>query len=100
MVVYVYLRGTGSSTVLGGDGVAYYYQTPGLNIAPKTPKALEYSVSYSFFHWGISAWATYALASLIMAYHFMSEKQRVKFIGDYLGHYRGQPAGFWGVWSI
>ncbi len=26
----------------------------------------------------------------------MSEKQRVKFIGDYLGHYRGQPAGFWG----
>ncbi len=26
--------GLGSSTVLGGDGVAYYYQTPGLNIAP------------------------------------------------------------------
>lgn len=55
---------------------AYYYQTPGLNIAPRTPKALEYSISYSFFHWGLSARATYALASLIMAYHFHVRKNK------------------------
>ena len=48
----------------------------GLNIAPRTPKALEYSISYSFFHWGLSAWATYALASLIMAYHFHVRKNK------------------------
>ncbi|MEX0633991.1 BCCT family transporter [Serratia ureilytica] len=33
---------------IGGDGMGVYYQTPGLNIAPRTPKALEYSISYSF----------------------------------------------------
>ncbi|MEG1209559.1 MAG: BCCT family transporter [Leclercia sp.] len=69
--------GLGSSTLYWGVMEwAYYYQTPGLNIAPQTPKALEYSISYSFFHWGVSAWATYTLASLIMAYHFHVRKNK------------------------
>ncbi|WP_340619981.1 BCCT family transporter [Xenorhabdus siamensis] len=69
--------GLGSSTLYWGVMEwAYYYKTPGLNIAPQTPKALEYSISYSFFHWGISAWATYALASLVMAYHFHVRKNK------------------------
>ncbi len=60
--------GLGSSTLYWGVAEwAYYYQTPGLNIAPRSQQALEFSVPYSFFHWGISAWATYTLASLIMA---------------------------------
>lgn len=37
----------------------------------------QFSVPYSFFHWGISAWATYTLASLIMAYHFHVRKTKV-----------------------
>lgn len=48
----------------------YYYLTPGLNIAPLSKPALEYSIAYSFFHWGITPWAMYAIASLAMAYHF------------------------------
>lgn len=48
----------------------YYYLTPGLGIEPASPKALEYSIAYSFFHWGITPWAMYAIASLAMAYHF------------------------------
>ena len=68
--------GMGSSTLYWGVMEwAYYYQTPGLNIAPMSAKALEYSVSYSFFHWGISAWSIYALASLAMAYHFHVRKK-------------------------
>jgi len=48
--------GMGSSTLYWGVMEwAYYYQTPGLNIAAQSSQALEYSVSYSFFHWGISA---------------------------------------------
>ncbi|MDP9524324.1 BCCT family transporter [Pseudomonas putida] len=31
---------------------AYYYLTPGLGIAGSTPQALDYSIAYSFFHWG------------------------------------------------
>ncbi|PJG59388.1 BCCT family transporter [Aeromonas cavernicola] len=68
--------GMGSSTLYWGVMEwAYYYQSPGLNIAPQSRTALEYSVSYSFFHWGISAWAIYALASLAMAYHFHVRKK-------------------------
>ncbi|WP_328303972.1 BCCT family transporter [Pseudomonas guariconensis] len=68
--------GMGSSTLYWGVMEwAYYYQTPGLNIAPMSAQALEYSVSYSFFHWGISAWSIYALASLAMAYHFHVRKK-------------------------
>ena len=68
--------GMGSSTLYWGVMEwAYYYQTPGLNIAAQSSQALEYSVSYSFFHWGISAWSIYALASLAMAYHFHVRKK-------------------------
>jgi len=69
--------GMGSSTMYWGVMEwAYYYSTPGLNIAPGTRDALEYSISYSFFHWGFSAWAIYALASLAMAYHFHVRKNK------------------------
>ncbi|MBE7797547.1 BCCT family transporter [Yersinia pestis] len=90
--------GLGSSTLYWGVMEwAYYYQTPGLNIAPKTPKALEYSVSYSFFHWGISAWATYALASLIMAYHFHVRKNKGLSLSGIISAITGvNPQGFWG----
>lgn len=68
--------GMGSSTLYWGVMEwAYYYQTPGLNIAAGSREALDYSVSYSFFHWGISAWSLYALASLAMAYHFHVRKK-------------------------
>ncbi|WEX00556.1 BCCT family transporter [Pseudomonas nitroreducens] len=68
--------GMGSSTLYWGVMEwAYYYQTPGLNIVPQSREALEYSVGYSFFHWGISAWSIYALASLAMAYHFHVRKK-------------------------
>ncbi|WP_339467108.1 BCCT family transporter [Pseudomonas capeferrum] len=49
---------------------AYYYLTPGLGITGSTPQALDYSIAYSFFHWGITPWAIYGIASLALAYHF------------------------------
>lgn len=67
--------GMGSSTMYWGVMEwVYYYQSPGLNVPTGTREALEYSVSYSFFHWGLSAWAVYALPSLAMAYHFHVRK--------------------------
>lgn len=54
--VYVYLcRFRFFYALLGVAEWAYYYQTHGLNIAPRSQQALEFSVPYSFFHWGISA---------------------------------------------
>lgn len=54
----------------------YYYQGPGLNLEAESKEALEFAVPYSFFHWGIGAWATYAVASIIMAYHFHVRKNK------------------------
>ncbi len=76
---------------------AYYYQTPGLNIAPRSQQALEFSVPYSFFHWGISAWATYTLASLIMAYHFHVRKNKGLSLSGIIAAITGvRPQGPWG----
>lgn len=52
----------------------YYYQSPGLGLIPKSQKALESTVAYSFFHWGASAWAAYALASIAFTYHIHVRK--------------------------
>lgn len=52
----------------------YYYVAPGLDIVPRSKEALEYSIAYSFFHWGITPWAIYGIASLAMAYHFHVRK--------------------------
>ncbi|MDF0607036.1 BCCT family transporter [Neisseriaceae bacterium TC5R-5] len=65
------MSGLGSSTLYWGFlDWAYYYQTPGLNLAPASQAALKYSVAYSFFHSGISAWAIYAVGAVAMCYHF------------------------------
>lgn len=53
---------------------AYYYQSPGLGLTPKSQKALESTAAYSFFHWGISAWSAYALASIAFTYHIHVRK--------------------------
>lgn len=55
---------------------AYYYLTPGLNIAAASKQALEMSIAYSFFHWGVTPWAIYGIASLAMAYHFHVRKNK------------------------
>ncbi|AXY57388.1 BCCT family transporter [Acinetobacter chinensis] len=71
------LAGLGSSTLYWGFlDWAYYYQTPGLNIAPNTPEALKYSVPYSMFHWSFSAWSIYALASIPVCYSFHVRKNK------------------------
>ncbi|MGR3892927.1 BCCT family transporter [Pseudomonas qingdaonensis] len=55
---------------------AYYYLTPGLNITAASKQALEMSIAYSFFHWGVTPWAIYGIASLAMAYHFHVRKNK------------------------
>lgn len=71
------LAGIGSSTLYWGFlDWAYYYQTPGLSLAAKSPEALKFSVAYSFFHSGLSAWAIYALASISLCYHYHVRKNK------------------------
>ncbi|SDY59072.1 betaine/carnitine transporter, BCCT family [Evansella caseinilytica] len=48
----------------------YYYTWPPFGIDAASNTAAEYAVSYGLFHWGISAWALYALPAVVMAYSF------------------------------
>ena len=69
--------GLGSATVYWAFiEWAYYIGTPGLGIDPHSVKAYEMSVTYSMFHWGISAWTLYALAGIPIAYHFHVRKNK------------------------
>ncbi len=67
--------GLGSATVYWAFMEwAYYIGTPGIGIEPGTSFAYEMSVTYSMFHWGVSAWALYALAAIPVSYHFYVRK--------------------------
>ncbi|ALX47721.1 BCCT family transporter [Lentibacillus amyloliquefaciens] len=52
----------------------YYYTGPPFGFEAESTEAAEYAVSYGLFHWGISAWALYALPAVVMAYSFFVRK--------------------------
>ncbi|WP_188725505.1 BCCT family transporter [Lentibacillus populi] len=52
----------------------YYYTGPPFGIKGGSTEAADYAVSYGLFHWGISAWALYALPAVVMAYSFFVRK--------------------------
>ena len=53
----------------------YYYAGPPFGIEPKSPEAAEWALTYGMFHWGLSAWALYALPTVTIAYSFFVRKQ-------------------------
>ncbi|MGF7186326.1 BCCT family betaine/carnitine transporter [Desulfitispora alkaliphila] len=48
----------------------YYYTGPPFGIEANSLEAADYALSYGLFHWGISAWALYALPAVVIAYNF------------------------------
>lgn len=67
--------GLGSATVYWAfTEWAYYFNAPPLGIKTGTTSAYEFGTAYNLFHWGVSAWATYCIASLPVAYHFHVRK--------------------------
>ncbi|NOI65086.1 BCCT family transporter [Vibrio sp. 99-8-1] len=67
--------GLGSATVYWAFVEwAYYYMGPPMGIEPYSATAAEWATSYNMFHWGISAWSLYCIASLPVAYSFHVRK--------------------------
>lgn len=67
--------GLGSATVYWAFVEwAYYYMGPPMGIEPYSTTAAEWATSYNMFHWGISAWSLYCIASLPVAYSFHVRK--------------------------
>ncbi|QBJ78728.1 BCCT family transporter [Aquitalea sp. USM4] len=85
------MSGMGSSALYWGFlDWAYYYQTPGLNLPPASPQALKYSVAYSLFHSGLSAWAMYAVGSVAMCYYFHVRKNKGLSLAAIVGSITGR----------
>lgn len=47
---------------------AAYYEAPGLGMAPRSLEALESSLAYQFFHWGMVNQAMYTVMGVAIAY--------------------------------
>lgn len=53
----------------------YYYTGPPFGITPESTEAADWAVTYGLFHWGLSAWALYALPTVAIAYSFYVSKR-------------------------
>ncbi|WP_201585420.1 BCCT family transporter [Psychrobacter jeotgali] len=70
------LTASGTSLPEGADVFAFYQDQVAANtlvpiegiVIPKTESALDAAFRYSFLHWGISAWATYCLVGICLAF--------------------------------
>lgn len=49
----------------------YYYMDPPFGLESSGNDAADWAVTYGLFHWGLSAWALYALPTVVIAYSFL-----------------------------
>jgi len=67
----LFCAGTGASLLIwSGVEWAYYIDAPPFGAAPRSAEALAWAAAYGPFHWGITAWAFYALPTIAIAYPF------------------------------
>ncbi|WP_404407495.1 BCCT family transporter [Jeotgalibacillus malaysiensis] len=66
----LFSAGFGVSLVFWGiaEPMSHFYTSPEAGVEPLTEEAARLSMAYSFFHWGISQWSTFAIVGLIIAY--------------------------------
>ncbi len=67
----LFCAGTGASLLVwSGVEWAYYVDSPPLGAVPRSTEAFELAVAYGPFHWGVTAWALYALPTIAIAYPY------------------------------
>ena len=63
--------GIGMLTYSTGEPLSHFSNNPqiiGGAVAARTPEAVQSAYRYSFLHWGLSAWAIYAIVGLAIGY--------------------------------
>ncbi|MBS3759958.1 MAG: BCCT family transporter, partial [Halodesulfurarchaeum sp.] len=71
-----FTAGIAAGIIFWGPAEAlFHYQTPPpfFDVAPQSEAAIQSALTYSLFHWGISAWTAYVVIGLPIAY-FVYEK--------------------------
>lgn len=71
----LFCAGTGASLLVwSGVEWAYYIDSPPLGAVARSQEAFELATAYGPFHWGVTAWALYALPTIAIAYPFYVKK--------------------------
>ncbi|WP_461537110.1 BCCT family transporter [Spongorhabdus nitratireducens] len=87
------LAGVGSGTVYWAFlEWSYYIKTPPFEIAANSVQAHEWAVTYSLHHWGITAWAIYAITAIPVMYAFYIRKTGSLKISDIVKNMIGSKA--------
>lgn len=77
------LAGVGSGTVYWAFlEWSYYIKTPPFGIEAGSTLAHEWAVTYSLHHWGITAWALYAISAVPIMYSYYIRKNPSLKISD------------------
>lgn len=53
----------------------FYLQGPPFGIKPMSPESTSWALAYGIFHWGLSAWGTFAIPTVAFAYMFYVRKR-------------------------
>lgn len=66
----LFSTGFGAGLVFWGvaEPMSHFFETPFLGLEGQTEEAARVSMSYAFFHWGISQWSVFAIVGLIIAF--------------------------------
>jgi glycine betaine transporter len=77
---------------------AYHYMSPPPYFGgdPKTAAAASHAMTYSFFHWGLSAWAIYALLTIPLAHACYTKKLPFRFSSAFYYVLGERVHGVWG----
>ena len=74
-VAMIFAAGIGAGLLFwAGIEWGYYYDTPPFQVEPRSIEAIEWAGAYGLFHWGIGAWAVYALPAVAIAYPYYVQK--------------------------
>lgn len=89
------LAGVGSGTVYWAFlEWSYYIKTPPFAIEAGSVTAHEWAVTYSLHHWGITAWALYAISAVPIMYSYYVRKNPSLKISDIIkGMIQNQAVG-------
>ncbi len=71
----LFCAGTGASLlVLAGVEWIHYYENPPFSAQPRSTEAIQWATAYGPFHWGVTAWCIYAVATIAIAYPFYVQR--------------------------
>ncbi|MEH6911657.1 MAG: BCCT family transporter [Oceanicoccus sp.] len=74
-IAMIFAAGIGAGLMFwAGIEWGYYYDAPPFGAEPRSLEAVEWAGAYGLFHWGLSAWAVYALPAVAIAYPYYVKK--------------------------